>query len=416
VIATVSTNRTVFVHESELFVVQPSMSYSIIFVTAQDISQRSGAGIATREIVQAFVTNSKIHVTLVAPKPREDLSSELLADIDRTVFMPQKPESPSLFTHAKSAVDGFRGMRETLANERPDAIVARMHHTLLAPAFYANRYDLPYFLLARGNSYKRLRFKQVLTKVFQFNVRAATEVYAASNEIQADADRFRRPEQSETQIMSNAVDPELFTPQPRSEARRKLQLGFRKDDFVVGFVGTMRRMHAVRELVESLTYLSDATRVKLLLIGDGEDRGPSEELASELGVIDSIVFTGFVPHEEVTDYISACDITFGAMKRDSATPIKCFEYMAAGRPVIVNDMPEMAFVDERDIGATISTVTPEVIAAAIETLSGLDEQERAAMGDRARTYILNNHTWQSAIDSIVTDLEHLFRTTKRTDR
>jgi len=47
--------------------------------------------------------------------------------------MPQKPESPSLFTHAKSAVDGFRGMRETLANERPDAIVARMHHTLLAP-------------------------------------------------------------------------------------------------------------------------------------------------------------------------------------------------------------------------------------------------------------------------------------------
>jgi len=170
--------------------------------------------------------------------------------------------------------------------------------------------------------------------------------------------------------MSNAVDPELFTPQPRSEARRKLQLGFRKDDFVVGFVGTMRRMHAVRELVESLTYLSDATRVKLLLIGDGEDRGPSEELASELGVIDSIVFTGFVPHEEVTDYISACDITFGAMKRDSATPIKCFEYMAAGRPVIVNDMPEMAFVDERDIGATISTVTPEVIAAAIETLSG----------------------------------------------
>jgi len=101
-------------------------------------------------------------------------------------------------------------------------------------------------------------------------------------------------------------------------------------------------------------------------------------------VIDSIVFTGFVPHEEVTDYISACDITFGAMKRDSATPIKCFEYMAAGRPVIVNDMPEMAFVDERDIGATISTVTPEVIAAAIETLSGLDEQERAAMGDRAR--------------------------------
>jgi len=118
--------------------------------------------------------------------------------------------------------------------------------------------------------------------VFQFNVRAATEVYAASNEIQADADRFRRPEQSETQIMSNAVDPELFTPQPRSEARRKLQLGFRKDDFVVGFVGTMRRMHAVRELVESLTYLSDATRVKLLLIGDGEDRGPPRSSPASL--------------------------------------------------------------------------------------------------------------------------------------
>lgn len=380
------------------------MSYSIIFVTAQDISARSGAGIATREIVQAFVTNPDVHVILVAPQPREDLSSELLADIDRIVFIPQKPESPSLFTHAKSTIDGFRGMREALASERPDAIVARMHHTLLAPAVYARYYDLPYFLLARGNAYKRLRFSWALKQVFRFNVRTSTEVYAASDEIQADADRFRKSDQNQTQTMANAVDPELFAPQPQRVARQALDLGFENDDFVIGFVGTMRRMHAVRELVKSLEYVRNSQQIKLLLVGDGDDREPTEALVSELGVEDNVVFTGFVEHDAVPDYIAACDITYGALKRESATPIKCFEYMAAGRPAIVNEMPEMAFVAEQNLGATISTVTPETIATAIDSLRELDDTERAAMGDRARTYVLNNHTWQAAVESIVSDL------------
>lgn len=70
-------------------------------------------------------------------------------------------------------------------------------------------------------------------------------------------------------------------------------------------------------------------------------------------------------------------------------------------------MPEMAFVAEQNLGSTVSTVTPESIAEAIEVLSQLDEAERAAMGNRARTYVLNNHTWQSAAESVVGDLSAL---------
>jgi len=383
------------------------MSYSIIFVTAQDISEGSGAGIATFEIVRAFVTNPDISMTLVAPEPRGNLPSELLADIDRIVFMPQKPESSTLLTHIRTSANGFTGMHKALTGKRPDAIVARMHLTLLAPAVYARRYDLPYFLLARGSGYKRLRFSRVLTQIFRFNVQTADEVYAASDEIQADSDQFRNENQSPTQIMANAVDPELFAPQPRQAARQALELGFEKDDFVIGFVGTMRRIHAMRELVEALTHVRNPERIKLLLNGDGDDRAPTEELVSGLGFEDNVVFTGLVEHDAVPDYIAACDITYGAVKMESATPIKCFEYLAAGRPVIVNEMPEMAFVAEQNLGSTVSTVTPESIAEAIEVLSQLDEAERAAMGNRARTYVLNNHTWQSAAESVVGDLSAL---------
>lgn len=380
-----------------------SCEIELLFFTASDLSKKSGGSIATREIVKAFAQKQDVTLNVACPKPENSLPTKIQQDVNHFIYMPSKRSPPTILTHGRSAIDGFRGMREALEIGNPQAVVARMHHTLLAPAFFAEKEGLPYLLLARGNSYKRLRFSPVLKRIFRYNVQRADEVYAASGEIKHDADRYRGVKQSESKILANAVDTNLFAPTTQESAREDIGIELEDSDFVVGFVGTMRRMHAVRELVKSLIYV-DHTNIKILLVGDGDDRDAVEELVRTQGFTDKVIFTGFISHEKVPKYISACDVCYAAMKRESATPIKCFEYMSCARPIIVNDMEEMLFVNELGLGRTINYVSPEEIGAAIEDLYETEESKMEEMGRLARSYVEENYTWSSFADVILKDI------------
>ena len=70
-----------------------------------------------------------------------------------------------------------------------------------------------------------------------------------------------------------------------------------------------------------------------------------EELAESLGVADRVHFTGGVDHDEVTDYYSLIDVFVVPRTRERAaihvTPLKPFEAMSLGIPVVVSDLPAL---------------------------------------------------------------------------
>jgi glycosyltransferase involved in cell wall biosynthesis len=147
-------------------------------------------------------------------------------------------------------------------------------------------------------------------------------------------------------VMPNAVDPRLFHMHLDGEpVRERLKLNGR---FVIGFVGTFKRWHGVDLLLGAFQdlYRADSS-THLLLVGDGPLRPQFEEEVSRTGFRGAVTFAGEVPHQDIPQYLRAMDVAvapYPALEDFYYSPIKLFEYMAAGRAVIASRVGQMAEV------------------------------------------------------------------------
>lgn len=374
--------------------------FRVVFVTKSDLSGRSGHNIITRNIALAFAGIDGVETTVVSPRPVEGTLEAVSEQASETVYISQRPSDLSITDRFRSVLSTFRTLRSVLREEDPDLLVARMAPDLLAPPFLAERYGVPYALLARGTAYKELRFSSVLTNIYQYNLRKAHGVYTASEEIKEDADDLRREEQAESTILPNAVDPSQFSPRPIESARNELDIDL--EGFVVGFLGTMRPYHKIEVLVQSLPHVKQDD-VHLLLIGDGPELERYQSIARDLGVADRVHCTGFVPHSQVDGYLSACDVLYAVRSQASATPVKIYEYLACERPVLIREMNELSFVNELDVGRTVAKPDPKLVASAIDELHKLDSETRMKMGRRGRDHVERECTWDAFVRRVIDD-------------
>lgn len=126
-------------------------------------------------------------------------------------------------------------------------------------------------------------------------------------------------------------------PQAAAEARRRL--GLKDDDVVMGFVGFVRAWHGVGWAVDALPDLPPNTH--LVIVGDGEALPELQARAAALGVTDRVHVTGKLPHGEVPAVMQTFDVALQTGAAAYASPLKLFEYMALGRPVIAPDQPNI---------------------------------------------------------------------------
>jgi glycosyltransferase involved in cell wall biosynthesis len=125
---------------------------------------------------------------------------------------------------------------------------------------------------------------------------------------------------------------------------------------------------------------------------------------------------GYIPHGSTDAYRLGCDVLLAPYHRRVSThgggeaaqwmsPLKLFEYMAAGRAIIVSDLPVLREVIADDIHALM--LEPENTAAWVKALEQLarDPALRDRLGREARNEFLRKHTWraraQAALDGLV---------------
>jgi glycosyltransferase involved in cell wall biosynthesis len=203
----------------------------------------------------------------------------------------------------------------------------------------------------------------------------------------------------ETRVLltPTGVDLDLFAEPPDSGVlRRRLGLDGR---FVVGWVGSFRRFHALEQAVEATATVPGAT---LLLVGDGPERARIERLARSLDV--AATFTGTVPHHELPAYLAAMDAAVILAKREAQfhySPLKLAEYLAAGLPAVVpaTGQPAERLTD----GVDAILVPPEDVAALGAVLRRLhdDPEERARLGKAARAAAEAEWSWDDQVRRVI---------------
>jgi glycosyltransferase involved in cell wall biosynthesis len=174
----------------------------------------------------------------------------------------------------------------------------------------------------------------------------------------------------------------IATPATTPGADVRAELGIADQDPVIGTACTLRPEKGLDVLVRAAGILLDELPdLRLLIAGEGPDRGRVEALIGQLGLGASVTLLG--GRGDVPDFLEALDVAVCSSDWEGS-PLSVMEYMEAELPVVatrVGGIPDM--ISNGVEGVLVPPGRPEAIAAAVADL--LRDPDRAAeMGRRGR--------------------------------
>jgi glycosyltransferase involved in cell wall biosynthesis len=198
------------------------------------------------------------------------------------------------------------------------------------------------------------------------------------------------------QVLPNGVDTERIRPGARP-AR----------PFTVGFVGTLKPWHGTSVLVEAFAGLAASDpAARLRLVGHGPQAEALAQQANGLGLAGRVELVGSLPPERVPSALQGFDVAvapYDDPEQDYFSPLKVFEYLAAGLPIVASDvgqLRELLDVDGEPAGLLVPPGDPAALRQALCALAQ-DAALRHRLGNRARRLAVQRHRWESVVDRAV---------------
>jgi len=249
-----------------------------------------------------------------------------------------------------------RAVREEAERFRPDVIdVHYLYPDACAVARVAREVGLPFIASARGSDVKRLGRIPGIARRIRMALKGARGIVAMSRDL---AEAMRGLCDGDVRVIPNGVDPAVFRPRDRVEARRAL--GLPVEGRRVVCVGAIDDVHGQDLLVEALAH-GDAPRDVVLDFVGGGAAGALRRRAEALGVAGRVLLAGAVPPAQVPVWFAAADASAHA-GRWAGSPNAVLESLACGTPCLASDLPEMReAIPTRDEGL-LAARTPEAFA------------------------------------------------------
>jgi len=174
---------------------------------------------------------------------------------------------------------------------------------------------------------------------------------------------------------------------------------------VVMFVGGFYIWHALDELVESFVKVQNAvSSCRLVLVGDGPTYENVRAQVEKFNLEQSVVWVGRVSHSSVPDLLALADIVVSpateftldkTIRPPKTSPLKIFEYMAAGKACVASATGQMKeVITHEETGLLVAPGDIKGFSESIvRMLSQIDERER--LGQNAYLQVLENHSWEN---------------------
>ncbi|MDE2333442.1 MAG: glycosyltransferase family 4 protein [Rhodospirillales bacterium] len=294
----------------------------------------------------------------------------------------------------------YRRLARACEALRPDLIYERYNLYYLAGAWLARRRGIRFFLEVNGplaeerTKHGGLQLRALARRCEASVWRAADLALPVTAVLRERLLRVGvRPERA--RVVPNGVVLERFV--PRQEA-----LAGEAEAPVLGFVGFVRDWHGLDTVIRGMA-AQPGMRVTFTVVGEGPAKPALQALAAELGVAERVRFVGLVAHETVPATVSAFDIALQPRSVDYASPLKIFDYMAAGRAIVAPDQPNIREVLEDGRTALLfDPARPEAMWEAVARLLA-DPQLRRRLGQAARAELeARDYTWRGNAARIVT--------------
>jgi glycosyltransferase involved in cell wall biosynthesis len=226
----------------------------------------------------------------------------------------------------------------------------------------------------------------------------ATALIAVSSAVAAYLRGFADAERR-IHVIPNGVDPERFPEDLMPSCPGE------PGSFTVGFVGTLKPWHGLQTLVRAFDRLHAAgTGARLLIVGDGPGRRDIEDDLRDRGLRRAAHFTGSVDPTEVPGLLASMDAAVAPYPNINGfyfSPLKVYESMAAGCPVVASRIGDLDALIEHGVNGLL--YRPGDVAELADALLRLrrDPALRRRLGQAARATVRRSHTWDAIVGRIL---------------
>lgn len=225
---------------------------------------------------------------------------------------------------------------------KPDVIIAFGILNAYIGLLQAKRNNIPFVYYLLDHLHRLLPNKplQIIAKQFEkMNLTNADHILVLNKGLK-DYVADIGGDINKVSIVPSGIDFDKFNPQIDGSYIRD-RYGIKKDEILLFFMGWIYSFSGMKEVSESLSTYNE--KIKLMIVGDGDLYKALLRMKFEKDLDSRLILTGKIPFDEIPKHIAAADICLlPAYKNEimmNIVPIKIYEYMAMGKPIIATNLP-----------------------------------------------------------------------------
>lgn len=305
---------------------------------------------------------------------------------------------PDVIAFLPLNLPSFVNAWKCLTDQKPDIIHERFHTPNPFGCYIARKKNIPGILEVNSLYIEDEAYKnRLLVKLATYD---RSKQFRHARAIITQTETLKKILETITDkpvfVVPNGVDTEKFRPDIAPDGMRR-DLKLKDDDIIVTFVGSFREWHGVHQIPVIASEINKRHKnVKFILIGFG----PLYDSVNSSRT-DNMLLTGPIEHEEIPGYLAASDILIAPFDASRFkyfekygfwwNPVKLFEYISAGRPVVSYDYPEISKIS----GKSGLLAEPGNLSDFIDKLNTLIEDAglRAALGRIGREIAVKEYDW-----------------------
>jgi len=181
--------------------------------------------------------------------------------------------------------------------------------------------------------------------------------------------------------------------------KKRKELGIVQEDIILFFMGWLYEFSGLREVASELMKQDPSSRLRLLAVGEGDLWDDLQAMRSAPGSGERIITIGWQPYATIPDFLATADICILPAENNeimrNIVPIKMYEYMAAGKPVIATELPGIM----KEFGSGNGVVYVENAGGVIRKATELSHNgSMIHLGAKARQFVIPND-WDMITDT-----------------
>lgn len=225
----------------------------------------------------------------------------------------------------------------------------------------------------------------------------AVSLVTVTEELKAKYVEAGIPE-SDTFSLADAVDARVFDNLPSKNELRS-QLGYSFEQYIACYAGQLYHGRGIEVILEAARLLPE---VDFRLIGGKPD--DVRKWRVQAAKSQNVQLLGFIPNGEVPEYLSMSDVLLMPHTEDCSiikwtSPLKLFEYLASGTPMIASDFPAFRrHLEDEENALLVPPGDPSELASAIKELKS-DSPSAERIAKRARESV-QSYSWLARAERI----------------